>query len=51
LIRRTVGANRLSSRWFFEPTIFFKIQPTMSFPVSTRFGHLSFCGAVAKLKS
>src|SRR5262249_1579360 len=42
LVRRTIGINRLSSRWFFEPKIFFKIQPTISRVISDRFDHLSF---------
>src|SRR6266478_1109685 len=42
LTRRTIGIRRLSSRWFFDPKIFFKIHPTISILLSARFGHLSF---------
>src|SRR5438876_8057991 len=42
LIRCTIGIRRLSSRWFFEPKIFFKIQPTISRVISTTSGDLSF---------
>ena len=28
-MRRAIGIRRLISRWFFEPSIFFKIQLTM----------------------
>jgi hypothetical protein len=44
LIRRTIGIRRFSSRWFFDPKIFFKIHPTISILLSARFGHLSFRG-------
>jgi hypothetical protein len=48
LIRRTIGASRLSSRRFFEPRIFFKIQPTISHLISARFGHYQLLAPIAR---
>src|SRR6266481_4627997 len=40
--------RRLSSRWFFDPKIFFKIQPTISWLISARFRHYQLLAPMAR---